>query len=495
MADNPINRRKSFNKVLTSSAAVFSNPFLYNSNALIEDTNNFDENPMNEEVNNNPWIVNLPLERCGGGGNCVRFTLSGIPEDKEGIIPRRVYRVIVDTGSPYIVLADTDFAVTNSLRPNESSKRFFWDNANTLFVNLLDELGVLSLFEDILFIEEEEETPFLFESSTFPPTEEIYGSQPGTIMWKNSPIQFRDNNIVPSSQQFPRATITLGILDSNLSKESGGSLLGLVKNSNPSSTKIQRRPTFFEQIRLKSSSSLSSSPSRSPSYTSSPSLEEQHTEMEREITSFQIDSPNGQLAFLARNPNANKKEQISQSLISHGDDNILPLVDLRPLGDFVEHYACRCKEILFDGGHISITSQTLANQIAKQTGEEKNIRDIVAVFDTGLTGCLMTQALWDAIVDTQHIDPKALTSLEVTFDTIDYGYDKPNTGKDHTKQFTIASGMDISPYFYVSPISLDWFDDDINSPHVIVLGQAFLSQGILTIDMEERLLSYTISRV
>ena len=44
--------------------------------------------------------------------------------------------------------------------------------------------------------------------------------------------------------------------------------------------------------------------------------------------------------------------------------------------------------------------------------------------------------------------------------------------------------------FYVDPIDLDWFDDETTAPYVIILGQTFLSQGALTIDLDKRLLTF-----
>ena len=45
--------------------------------------------------------------------------------------------------------------------------------------------------------------------------------------------------------------------------------------------------------------------------------------------------------------------------------------------------------------------------------------------------------------------------------------------------------------FYVQPIDLDWFDGEQYSPYVIVLGQTFLARGALTIDMNERMATFS----
>ena len=93
----------------------------------------------------------------------------------------------------------------------------------------------------------------------------------------------------------------LGTLDENLSQETGGSMFGLIKYKNDEKTfvdgDVQLWPTLFEQFG-------------------------------RSVSSFQIDSPNRVLTLAG-----------DQSLIDNANTIIL-LVDLRPLGDFVEHYAC-----------------------------------------------------------------------------------------------------------------------------------------------------------
>lgn len=61
----------------------------------------------------------------------------------------------------------------------------------------------------------------------------------------------------------------------------GGPLVGLVKRSNLASDKVKLRPTFLDQVRLRP-------------------LTTDRQEEEREITSFQIDSPNKQLTLSAQ---------------------------------------------------------------------------------------------------------------------------------------------------------------------------------------------------
>ena len=42
-------------------------------------------------------------------------------------------------------------------------------------------------------------------------------------------------------------------------------------------------------------------------------------------------------------------------------------------------------------------------------------------------------------------------------------------------------------------LDLDWFDDEQNSPYVIVLGQTLLNQGALTIDLDTRVATFNLA--
>lgn len=57
----------------------------------------------------------------------------------------------------------------------------------------------------------------------------------------------------------------------------------------------------------------------------------------------------------------------------------------------------------------------------------------------------------------------------------------------------ISSSIIFDPRFYVKPIDLDWFDDELNSPYVIVLGQTLLNQGALTIDLDTRVATFNLA--
>ncbi len=380
------------------------------------------------------WKVTLPLERFTGGTNCIRISLFGQPKriGKRILRPKRVYRCIVDTGSAYLVIPqykneDSLYpyyfsTILEDLTPKTENK-----SEPKIFEYVLNRIFGRDTFYD-------ENVPFELETSIYNPTEEIYGSQLGLIEWKQGTVILRDDRLVALHQ----STI-LGVLDEALANECSV-LVGFVKNTNSLSQKVDLHPTFFEQIGMQSLSP--------------------ETMERREITSFQIDSPNKQLTLLA-----NK----DISLIPEDANNLIDLINLQPLGDFIEHYAFIVDELSLNYGEYVFTARSLSNKNQK-------LRPIVAVFDTGLTGCLFTKPLWSAFIQKTGVQNYAeVFSVEVS-----------KIANESRERISIQSDTSKNPFYYLSSIELDWFDDEENAPYVVVLGQTFLSQGILTIDIDSR---------
>ena len=496
---NPVDRREIlFNLLYGSTVPAIAAP------SISPTTNPHPTAETDDIIASLPWKVTLPLERCSGGTNCIRISVPGNVIENYGQkrsfsvyidsykqtkwIPKKVYRTIIDTGSPYLVLPSSsndddvfrnDYEALSLLEPvtsfsgnpQQSSKvRGLFDTIQTVLIPppTTQDLGL---------------APYELESSIYAPTEEIYGSQSGMISWRQSSISFRDVRLVPYSPSNGVGKVVLGVLDKQLTLESGGPLLGLVKRSNNLSSKVQLRPTFLDQVLI------------------SPPTENSNMDS-RTISCFQIDSPNRTLTFLSR-PYYSVKENVNNpsSLIPISAENVLPMIDLRPLGDFVEHYTCRVSKLVFNGmdweERVVVTPQSIARSKA---------RDIVVVFDTGLTGCLLTQELWDILKAqttkktdgvVESLDPDSISSVQVFIrglpsiarSTIGQKSTRTNKMVDG-KLFEIQSDRSCNPFFNVSPISLDWFDDEESAPHVVVLGQTFLIQGCLTIDIDNRKLTF-----
>lgn len=341
-------------------------------------------------------MIALPLELASGGTFSVRVAVFGASANSF-----QVYRAIVDTGSPYLVLP---FSGSGS----ERKKR-----------------------DDYLLL-----------NSNYPSTEEIYGAVKGKIDWKLASYTFRDERL-QISPEIASATGVIGVLDEALTKEATGGggasygLMGLIRNSNPNADRKRfpdPRPTFFEQQCIVNEEGDSSG------------AECKH------IKSFCINAPLRQLSFS------------TESLIQD-PPRAMELIDLRKYGDFVDHYAVKVESISFD--FVSISSA----------------RPIVAVFDSGLTGCLLIRPFWDFVQKYYAASKARRDKAEVyEFNSVSIAVKELGGTICNLK----SSAEDDRRRFYVKPIDLDWFDDERTAPYVIILGQTFLSQGSLTIDMESR---------
>jgi len=362
--------------------------------------------------------ITLPLEPASGGTFCVRCTVFG---NKNSFA---VYRTIVDSGSPYLVLP---FAGNDSGQNNEQ-RRFSK-------------------------VTGEDKAPLL-PPSDYPSTSEIYGSVRGDIDWKLASYSFRDPRLKIrnySSQEITSAGV-IGVLDEALTTEATGGgtiqpygLLGLIQNSNPNADRTRfpaPRPTFFEQECIVLDDFSVSSRAEY-----------------KQIKSFCINAPLREL-------------NLSTESLINDQSGAMELIDLRKYGDFVDHYAVKVKSISFD-------EKTMSTNRIK--------RPIVAVFDTGLTGCLLIRPFWDYVQKYYSTDEKEDTSSgarefhSVTISVQERGGAVCN----------IKSSLEDDPRkFYVNAIDLDWFDDEETAPYVVILGQTFLSQGSLTIDMDKRISTF-----
>ena len=93
LAGNSLNRR---DLLVTPSILLSSNHVLLSPEQTTQKSQQDDE-----------WKVTLPLERFFGGTNCIRVSLNGQPQQTANnriIRPKRIYKLIVDTGSPYLTI-------------------------------------------------------------------------------------------------------------------------------------------------------------------------------------------------------------------------------------------------------------------------------------------------------------------------------------------------------------------------------------------------------
>ena len=428
----------------------------------IEKARIYDDLPsLDQEKKSAPIIVTLPLEPASGGTFCVRFVVLPFEDVSRAPIfggksrnteAFQLYRAIVDTGSPYLVLPTSD-------SDDDEKEVMPWDGT-TLSSDPFRQMNM--------------KCSSWLSKSAYAPTEEIYGSVKGQIGWKFARYEFRDPLLKVQSTCNPESQCTsipskytsnavgiVGVLDRALTNEATGggiiesyALLGLIRNhnTNPQDRFPDPRPSFLEQEYI------------------SIGIENTAEIKDHRITSFTINGPRRELALSTR------------SLIPTSKP-VLPLVDLRTYGDFVDHYAVMVESISFDG--FSLSSQSL-----KQFCGHSFERPIVAVFDTGLTSCLLIRPFYDVL--EQYLGAKGATVFGVkSVSLLLKEVDRKETRR-RTSACKISGSIEADPRFYVKPIELDWFDDEQFSPYVIALGQTFLSQGALTIDLDERIAMFNL---
>lgn len=391
-----------------------------------------------------PITVTLPLERASGGTFYVRCTLFDNTSDAF-----KVYRAIVDTGSPYLVLPSTE------LHDNHQYPEWIGSS----LANVFNVFGSTNFNDDSR----------LLLKSEYEPTNEIYGSVKGQINWNIADYRFRDPRLQISSSFDPMPNRgVVGVLDDALTKEATGgadieayALLGLIRNNNLNADRSRfpdPRPTFFEQERIRALSN-----------------DELASTGEYDIKSFSMNCPMRELA-------------LSTSTLIGSEEDTMSLVDLRKYGDFVDHYAVLVDTVVFDG--VTVNSKVLQ----KASGSSAE-RPIVAVFDSGLTGCLLTRPFWNVMQTIMARTTASATNddLQFRFAAVSIRNSSQSKSSASTKT-NIRSGVEEDPrLFYIDPIDLDWFDDELTCPYVIVLGQTYLSKGVLTIDMERRLSTFVVN--
>ena len=140
-------------------------------------------------------------------------------------------------------------------------------------------------------------------------------------------------------------------------------------------------------------------------------------------------------------------------------------VDPRLDGDGVEHVCCRV-----DGDELWIDG------IVRRAR-----RPILCVFDSGLSGLVLSQSL----VDELGMADRVTTAAERRVRSVQLGL-----RTERGRRVELRSGVDESALFYTQAIRLNWFVDSLNStlngPHVVAVGQCVLGRGTLTVDSATR---------
>ena len=254
------------------------------------------------------------------------------------------------------------------------------------------------------------------ESRCFPPTQEQYGEAVGGMQWRS----LANVGMLTTNYEEPLTIpiVIAGLPESNVVDDTGGIFLGLIGRDD-------NRPSLLQQCGY---------------------------------TSFILDYLR-RLLTLSR-----------QSTIPLGDDGVdsplLDLFDLSPYGKNVHHYGVQSQSftVLSDKTKKAITISSLK-------------RPVVAVIDSGLTGCIFSDSLQKELVDKGLVGRdylKRVNGLQISLPTTTMSSIKTD------KVQVLSSNPD---YWNLSSFKLPWFEDDDNvHPHIIVMGATFLSKSKVSID-------------
>ena len=171
------------------------------------------------------------------------------------------------------------------------------------------------------------------------------------------------------------------------------------------------------------------------------------------FSSFQVDTLRNKLILS------------SKSLIDKSNTNIIKIVDLRPLGCPVYQYAALVKKLKFND-----------IDLVKFKGP------IYGIFDTGSTGCLLSDAIKNDISV-----PSLIRKVSVTLETL------------NGEEITLEAKATRDNIFVVSGKNINWFknnnntniftnvfiSDEYHKPQIIVLGIEFFNNKIFTVDIDE----------
>ena len=174
---------------------------------------------------------------------------------------------------------------------------------------------------------------------------------------------------------------------------------------------------------------------------------------------------------------------LSRKPLIRGDG--VPLVDLRPLGAPVAQYACAVHKLLVNGKEVAMS------------------RPCVAVLDTGTSGLVVSDSLYDT--DELPMPGAAMKTVEVQLLS-----ERGSVRSLKASRRTASVEEDAPPRvdrfpLIVTPVHLNWFNRPARrgavatsaysvasssmAPHVLFVGLAFLSDSTLSIDVGEKRLT------
>lgn len=263
-------------------------------------------------------------------------------------------------------------------------------------------------------------------ASDLKPTWEVFAAKEGIVKWRQGLITFP--NATGSAAAALGAVpgirgglpLTFGVLSSSLVSRPGGVFLGLVRER-----ELDIRPTFLGQT---------------------------------DFVSLRIDlSRRLKSLTLSRTPLLPPLPASASSLPA------APLVDLRPYGDPVQHYAC-------------VASEVVSNNRALETGGKK----VYVIFDTGTTGFTMSRELYEEELSATANRPRRKEDKHPWADV------RVRFPAEDGSILEVRASDPIT-----TPVDVPWPSFDA---HLLIVGLSFLEGSVLTIDNASKRLSVDQTR-
>ena len=198
----------------------------------------------------------------------------------------------------------------------------------------------------------------------------------------------------------------------------------------------------------------------------------------------QFGYPNFQMNFVAPSSLVLSKK----SLIAKDDPDSVPLFDLTPYGKDLYHYGVLAETLEFRIIQTNSTTTLGNNNNNNKTERILQIptstlqRPVVAVLDTGLTGCILSDSLFQEVFGVSsnhhHHHHRRRHNVDLQGATVTVRRDRDGTTT--SKQLRLVS---LDAYWHWSSFRLPWFPDETTHPHIIALGTTFWANTqSLTID-------------
>jgi hypothetical protein len=257
--------------------------------------------------------------------------------------------------------------------------------------------------------------------TNYPTTLEQYGEATGDMIWRKAYSISLLSGM--GGQLVEQQNVVLGVASPSVIQEAGGIYVGLIRRDD-------NRPTFLQQFGYRN---------------------------------FGIDfrAPSSSILFSRGR------------LIEKQDPEALELFDLQPYGPDLYHYGVLVERLEFtirSSSNASKSERTSSKEIIPASALQ---RPVVAILDTGLTGCICSDSLYQELFGSRSDSSSAIIEgATVTLPTVG------------GKAMELSS---LDKYWRFSSFRLPWFDDDERHPHIIALGSTFWANtDSLVIDVDSQ---------